>query len=39
MHLEKENIDQEMAKSCYSSLIPPSIVEDILGSSKFKKVK
>ena len=39
MHPDKENVDPEIAKSSYSSLIAPSVVEEILGTCKFKKVK
>ena len=39
MHLEKENIDPERAKASYSSLVSPSLAKELLGWSKFKKVR
>lgn len=39
LHPEKENMDPSLAKSSYCSLISPAIVQEMLDSSKFKKVK
>ena len=39
MHPKKENVDPQLASSCYSSLIAPSVVEEIIDTIKFKKVK
>ncbi|KAI5074717.1 hypothetical protein GOP47_0010678 [Adiantum capillus-veneris] len=39
VHPEKENIDPQMAKSSYSSLIAPHVAKEILDALKFKKIK
>ncbi|KAI5061466.1 hypothetical protein GOP47_0023971 [Adiantum capillus-veneris] len=39
MHPGKENIDLVMENKSYSSLISPSIAQELIESSKFKKVK
>lgn len=39
LHPEKENIDPLLAKTSYSSFVSPAIIQEMLESSKFKKVK
>ncbi|MCO5605944.1 hypothetical protein L7F22_060130 [Adiantum nelumboides] len=39
LHPLKENIDPQMAKHSYSSLIAPDVAKEMLDVSKFKKVK
>ena len=39
MHPEKENLDPQLVKGCYSSLVPPTFVEEIIESAKYRKVK
>ena len=38
MDLDKENVDPKVAKHSYSSLNAPSILQEIFGTSKFKKI-
>ena len=39
MHPNKENVDPKEAKHSYTSLIAPTVLEELLETSKFKKVK
>ena len=39
MYPKKENLDPQLAKGCYSSLLTPTIVEEIIENAKYKKVK
>ena len=39
MHPEKENIDPQLVGSCYSSLLAPSVMEDMIATAKYQKVK
>ena len=39
MHPNKENIDPRDAKHSYTSLIAPTVLQEMLGTLKFKKVK
>ena len=39
MHPNKENIDPRDAKHSYTSLVASTVLQEMLGTSKFKKVK
>ena len=39
MHPEKENANPERAKASYCSLVSSSFAKELLGCSKFKKVR
>ena len=39
LHPEKENIDPQLVSNCYSSLLAPSVMENMIVSTKYHKVK